>query len=537
MRFSRLVVLALAPLGLAQSSDTAQPSATPSTTPNPTNSTTPAASAPAVPLCAVKCLAQGVARSFCATVVPAADQRKCTCSNQELQLDVSKCVAANCTVKESIRFQGISKANCGVAARDESRRYYIVTIVFAVIAWALVLSRIGFKYFALGAHELGWDDLFIFLTAAITIPSAVITCNGTLPNGLGKDIWIVPVDHIYVFLEFFFAMTVLYFVQVGMLKMSLLFFYLRIFPAKPVKRILWATVIVNTLVTVLYVILDGIQCSPISLFWTKWDGEQNAKCLMEINDLVVSNAVVSIVLDLWMLAVPTWQLKGLQLHWKKKVGVAAMFAVGTLFTILSCVRLEILIRMGKNPKNPTYDQLEISTWSTIEITVGIICACMPTFRMLLVRIFPRLGNVTSRGYAYGSRGGGGRGHGSSYAKGSRSRSTGPSATLGSRNAHGGSVGGHIPLKDLKTPSATSSVARPASPAPPSSIPAGAIRMQTEYSVTSAPHYTAAQSPLSRNGIQTREGEPMRDEYDDQSRLVIMRNAPSPELTRHRGGVI
>ncbi|KAL8399715.1 hypothetical protein RB594_000207 [Gaeumannomyces avenae] len=548
MRFSRLVVLALAPLGLAQSA--AEPSTTPSVTPPTTNSSTPAAAAPAVPLCAAKCLALGVARSFCATVTPAAEQRKCTCSNQELQLDVATCVAANCTVKESIRFQGVSKANCGVRARDESKSYYVVTIVFAVLAWALVLSRIGFKFFALGVHELCWDDLFIFLTAAITIPSAVITCNGTLANGLGKDIWIVPVEQIYVFLEFFFAMTIFYFVQVGMLKMSLLFFYLRIFPAKPVKRILWATVAVNALVTVLYVILDVIQCSPISLFWTKWDGESNSKCIMEINDLVVSNAVVSIVLDLWMLAVPTWQLRGLQLHWKKKVGVAAMFAVGTLFTVLSCVRLEILIRMGKNPKNPTYDQLEISTWSTIEITVGIICACMPTFRMLLVRLFPRLGNITSRGYAYGSRGGGrggaGGGYGSSYAKGSRSRSTGPSVTLGSRSAHGGSVGGggggnggsHIPLKDLKTPSATSSVARPASPVPPSSIPAGAIRMQTEYSVTSTPHYaTAGQSPLSRNGLQTREGEHMRDEYDDQSRLVIQRNTPSPELTRHKGTMI
>ncbi|KAL8399716.1 hypothetical protein RB594_000207 [Gaeumannomyces avenae] len=317
MRFSRLVVLALAPLGLAQSA--AEPSTTPSVTPPTTNSSTPAAAAPAVPLCAAKCLALGVARSFCATVTPAAEQRKCTCSNQELQLDVATCVAANCTVKESIRFQGVSKANCGVRARDESKSYYVVTIVFAVLAWALVLSRIGFKFFALGVHELCWDDLFIFLTAAITIPSAVITCNGTLANGLGKDIWIVPVEQIYVFLEFFFAMTIFYFVQVGMLKMSLLFFYLRIFPAKPVKRILWATVAVNALVTVLYVILDVIQCSPISLFWTKWDGESNSKCIMEINDLVVSNAVVSIVLDLWMLAVPTWQLRGLQLHWKKKI--------------------------------------------------------------------------------------------------------------------------------------------------------------------------------------------------------------------------
>lgn len=262
--------------------------------------------------------------------MPAPDNRKCTCENQELQLEVAACVSRNCTVKEAIRFQGISKASCGVKARDEANRYYVVTIVFAVLAWALVLLRIAFKYFATGVHELGLDDFFIFLTALVTIPSAVVTCNGTLPNGLGKDIWIVPVDNIYTFLQFFFVMTMFYFLQVGLLKMSLLFFYLRIFPAKPVRRILWATVGVNAVITAIYMILDGIQCSPLSLFWTRWDGEQKGTCIIEINDLVVSNAVVSIALDLWMLAVPTWQLKGLQLHWKKKVGVAAMFAVGTL---------------------------------------------------------------------------------------------------------------------------------------------------------------------------------------------------------------
>lgn len=31
--------------------------------------------------------------------------------------------------------------------------------------------------------------------------------------------------------------------------------------------------------------------------------------------------------------------------------------------------------------------------STIEVNVGIICACMPTLRLILIRIFPRLGGT------------------------------------------------------------------------------------------------------------------------------------------------
>lgn len=282
------------------------------------------------PLFQAKCLAIGLVKSYCASVTPASEQTKCACSNQELQLDVAKCVVANCTVKESIRFQGLSKARCGVPSRDHSQRLYIVTICFAVVAWSLVLSRVGFKYFALGFHELGLDDLFIFLTACVTIPSAYITFNHTLPNGLGKDIWTLQPEQIYIVLEYFFGMTMLYFLEVGMLKMSLLFFYLRIFPAMGVKRILWGTVFVNVVVTIVFIILDAIQCFPISLFWTRWDGEHTGTCIMEINDIAVANAIVSIALDVWMLAVPIWQLRALQLNWQKKAGVAAMFAVGTL---------------------------------------------------------------------------------------------------------------------------------------------------------------------------------------------------------------
>jgi hypothetical protein len=43
-----------------------------------------------------------------------------------------------------------------------------------------------------------------------------------------------------------------------------------------------------------------------------------------------ANAAISIALDLWMIAIPMWQIRNLNLHWKKKVGVAVMLLVGTL---------------------------------------------------------------------------------------------------------------------------------------------------------------------------------------------------------------
>lgn len=67
-------------------------------------------------------------------------------------------------------------------------------------------------------------------------------------------------------------------------------------------------------------------------------------------------------MDLLLLVLPLTQVVRLNMHWKKKV--------------------RVILR----------DSLQIACWSTIEINVGIVCACMPDLRLLIVYILPeRLG--------------------------------------------------------------------------------------------------------------------------------------------------
>jgi hypothetical protein len=124
-------------------------------------------------------------------------------------------------------------------------------------------------------------------------------------------------------------MEVLYFAQVFLLKLSILFFYLRIFPSPPFRRLLWATIIFDILFGAVFIIAGIFQCHPISYYWNQWDGLHKGKCL-NVNGLGWGNAIISILLDVWMLGLAISQLLHLQLHWKKKVGVGLMFAVGTL---------------------------------------------------------------------------------------------------------------------------------------------------------------------------------------------------------------
>lgn len=162
-------------------------------------------------------------------------------------------------------------------------------------------------------------------------------------------------------------MEVLYFTQVFLLKLSLLFFYLRIFPAPKIRKILFGTIIFDILFGAAFVLAGIFQCKPISFYWNQWSGEFKGSCV-NVNGLGWANAILSIILDAWMLGLAFSQIIHLQMHWKKKVGVGMMFGVGTLLealapphhmvltinsvTVVSILRLQSLLQFA-NSTNPT----------------------------------------------------------------------------------------------------------------------------------------------------------------------------------------
>ena len=196
------------------------------------------------------------------------------------------------------------------------------------ITCIIVIIRIVYQVVASSA-ELGLDDWFIVITLCVGIPATVINSIGLIPNGLGQDVWAVPFENLTAFVRWFYIMEILYFAQVALLKTSILLFYHRIFGHSGIKPLILGTLGFNALYGVLFVLIAIFQCQPISYYWTNWDGEHEGKCL-NVNSIAWANAGISIAIDFWMLGLPLSQIKSLNLHWKKKVGVAMMFSVGAL---------------------------------------------------------------------------------------------------------------------------------------------------------------------------------------------------------------
>ena len=119
----------------------------------------------------------------------------------------------------------------------------------------------------------------------------------------------------------------LYLAVILLTKVSLLSFYLRIFPRRGFQII--------TKVVLLFVITSGLvilfteifQCLPVSLNWNK--SESGGRCI-NINALSYINGGLSILQDIIILVLPITELVTLKLGRKQKLGVIFVFQVGAL---------------------------------------------------------------------------------------------------------------------------------------------------------------------------------------------------------------
>ena len=270
----------------------------------------------------------------------------CNAVSFETNSPAYNCVKSQCTVKESlceygtVRVHGLLLADnsaaardifattCGHVDRDRGPTYTIVAIVFTTISSLAVIQRFAIKLW-FPRLTIGLDDCLTLLTAALQMSGTVVGTTHGVSNGLGRDVWTLSYQQITDFSFALYVYTLIYFASIASLKLSFLFLYLRIFPKKSVKRLLWGTVGLAIVYGLVFIFLGIFPCHPISHYWNRWDGEHVGTC-MDVSAIAWANGAVSIAIDLWMMSIPFAQLRKLNLTLKRKLGVFAMFGVGLL---------------------------------------------------------------------------------------------------------------------------------------------------------------------------------------------------------------
>ncbi|TEA21581.1 hypothetical protein C8034_v005708 [Colletotrichum sidae] len=332
------------------------------------------------PTCAVVCVLDALPQSRCSGL-----DQKCLCTDLGFTNLVTACVTANCTISERLAAAKGSADNCGITTEDNRALPRFLTGILFVLPTVFIIIRLVNKW----VNPSPWaaDDTTAMIGYVCTVP-LVATTYLSLEIGLGNAIWTVDQSRLTDFFKLLFITQTMYLSGLMATKASVLYFFLRIFPATGIRRVLWATLAFNYIIGVIYLGLTFGSCRPLSVYWEGWAGERESKCL-DYLPLVLSHAIINLILDLWMIVLPITQLWGLHLAFKKKFGVILMFSVGFM-QVPS-------VQPGTPTPNMFADlfqpcRLWVYVWTFSELCVGVFVACMPSAGQLWRSIFKKSGS-------------------------------------------------------------------------------------------------------------------------------------------------
>ncbi|KZL81294.1 cfem domain-containing protein [Colletotrichum incanum] len=302
----------------------------------------------------------------------------------------------------------------------------------AFLTWALRM------YSKITSKQIGLDDWFMtgatFFSIALLGPTYMFFkyYYAGFPTSSLPEAW-DPSPMLF----WNWIMQVLYNPILALVKSSVLVFLLRLGGHKPgVRYAIYALNAINlaTMVAIFLVVL--FQTIPINAFWDSTIPKQR-----EIDGplFYIVSAIITIVTDFFVLAIPFWIFLGLKMRMAAKIGLIVVFLAGGVSIIVAILRVHELRKKFYN-LDPGYDARNGigDTYSAIEVNLSIIAACIPALRPLFRKWMPGMfSNKSSAGNAgYNS---------SQYAPYGVGTGNGTGASRLNRNT----AGNGFPLKDMR----------------------------------------------------------------------------------------
>ncbi|KAK7739763.1 hypothetical protein SLS53_005733 [Cytospora paraplurivora] len=191
-------------------------------------------------------------------------------------------------------------------------------------------------------------------------------------------------DYTIILALILFVYTFIYAAAVSTTKISILFFYYRIFQ-KQAGRLFLISLGIGGFMAAAYPIIIwttmASACRPASYFWEEFTGVEGS-CPVSIKDFFLALGVINMINDIIVLMIPIPQIWKLQMSVRKRLGVIGILTLGSFVCVASIVRIYYLSSF-MNAVDVTYLMGPIFIWSSVEPSVGILGACMPTFPPLI----------------------------------------------------------------------------------------------------------------------------------------------------------
>ncbi|KAJ5355019.1 uncharacterized protein N7496_012231 [Penicillium cataractarum] len=283
----------------------------------------------------------------------------------------------------------------GEDPHSEISRVIAICLVFSISALLAIILRF---YVRLSTNRTPWVDDYAALASSIFALAYAGIAVVQTRWGQGLSAAYFPKENVIPFSKVQYVGGPVYCLALLGFKVALLTSYLRIAGVvKLYRKVIIAAIVVCAINQLIFTVIISVSCIPVA---KQWDSSIKGKCIDTI-PFYFALAGTSIGLDLVIIALPLPVLWRLQLRLKQKVILAGLFALGFFVTVIQIIRIFTV----KDLKTYT-DSKNIVIWSCIEVSLGVIVSCIPTygplFKAFASTVNSYRNNDTSRSYQLGS---------------------------------------------------------------------------------------------------------------------------------------
>ena len=165
---------------------------------------------------------------------------------------------------------------------------------------------------------------------------------------------------------------IIYVTGVNLYKLSLLFFYFRVFPVRSVRLGGYACGGLSTAWNIACILAATWQCTPRERLWMPW---LPGTCInLFLTQLCIS--VPSILCDIAILCLPLPHVLRLKTNLLQRILLMVIFLLGSYVVFTSIYRFRIYLYYTTD--DIPWTLADACAWNVIEISSGIVSACLPT---------------------------------------------------------------------------------------------------------------------------------------------------------------
>ncbi|RKF74500.1 Satratoxin biosynthesis SC1 cluster protein 4 [Golovinomyces cichoracearum] len=256
-----------------------------------------------------------------------------------------------------------------------------ISLVFIVLRfWARFRRAFGY-----GNDDWMIAVSFIFLLGNLGCVLALIE------NGVGLHSGALTLSNVTAIAKILVLNECLYVTNINLIKLSVLAMYYRFFPLRQMRKygliIAWISITWNLSL----ILLALLQCTPFKKTYEPW---VEGRCI-DLKATFLGISVPSIMTDIAILSLPLPHVWKLQTKIWQKISLTAIFMLGSFVVFASIFRF--IIYMRYEPNDFSYTVAPGLSWNTIELSSGIVSACLPTLGPFMRKFFKKIGLSTSSG--------------------------------------------------------------------------------------------------------------------------------------------